>query len=144
VVDFFIELRALRIAVEDEHFAEHRRAQNGDALKRRPAPIIELVDGVMVEFGRREFLDVPLRMFGFRHERRSPSSDVRAPAAGRGSAPGFPDGRRVLSPSSRQRNPCFELALLLGAGCEIATPDGDPSGVGHPGFVLVLGGFLGE
>jgi hypothetical protein len=67
VVNAFVGLRALRIAVEHEHLAECRRTNHRDVLEFRPSGIVGLLDRMMVRLRWSELLNVPLPVFGFRH-----------------------------------------------------------------------------
>ena len=67
VVDSFVGLRALRVAVEDQHLAEDGGPDDPDVLELRTARIIDAGHGVVVLLGRSEFLNVPLPIFSFRH-----------------------------------------------------------------------------
>ncbi len=70
VVDLLVVLRALRVAVQNQHLAERGRLDDGDLLKLRTSGVINAVDGVMVEFRGSELLDVPLPVLGLRHSQR--------------------------------------------------------------------------
>ena len=67
VIDPFVGLGALRIAVDHEHLAEDRRAQHRDLLKRRAFRDEELLDRMMMLLGGCELFDVPLPVLRLRH-----------------------------------------------------------------------------
>ncbi len=71
VIDLLVVLRTLRVAVENQHLAEHGRFDDADALKRGATCIIDAVDRMRMPFGGKEFLDVPLPMLGFGHRPRT-------------------------------------------------------------------------
>jgi hypothetical protein len=67
MIDTLVTLRTLRIAVEDQHFAERTRPDHRNILECGGAGIIDFLDGMVVVFRRREFFDVPLPELGFGH-----------------------------------------------------------------------------
>ena len=79
MIDALVGLRALGVAVDDEHLAEDRRAHDGDLLILGSLRDEELVDGMMVLLGRRELFDVPLPMLRLRHEERRLAAQKEEP-----------------------------------------------------------------
>ena len=70
VIDSLVGLRALRVAVDDQHLAERGAADDGDVLERGASREVRLLDRMLVEFGRRELLDIPLPVFRLGHAER--------------------------------------------------------------------------
>ena len=80
VIDPLVDLRALRVAVDDEHLAEDRRAQHRDLLKLRAPREEQLVDRVTMLLGGRELFDVPLPVLRLGHARPRLAAKKQNPA----------------------------------------------------------------
>ena len=78
VIDSLVGLRALRVAIDDQHLTEHGAADDGHVLERGTSREVRLLDRVLMQLRRRELLDIPLPMFGFgQRERLSTECDGR-------------------------------------------------------------------
>jgi hypothetical protein len=101
VIDPLVGLRALRVSVEYQHFAERVRPNDRDVLESGSPAEIRLGDRVMVLLRRRKLFDVPLPVFGFRHPGRVKARLAAGPFFQTLRPEGRSDGYAVRFASSR-------------------------------------------